>query len=284
MKKPRIIFLSLALVACSMQAANDIKPQNTLIYWDVNKVVINPDNTATAARNYPHLSKVFYNPELSWYDNYYATSSFMGMLGRITARKLPLGFFTKAKEGFVEKLIALSERSQPHHRYLREFAYLLGVSQKVTPGTADIIKRAGKAKIRQAYLTNIGDRVLREMLSEDRKRAKEHRQFELFDLLDPRFSRVATHTDFQEGKAKPHPDFYKGALDKLDTMDSEKQYEHLFFIDDSKPNVDAFNALQRDGRQFHGIQFHSPEQLEKELTALGLSLPQLDEIPAITEQ
>lgn len=57
---------------------------------------------------------------------------------------------------------------------------------------------------------------------------------------------------------KPDPAIYQLALNRI----NRKAHECLF-IDDSLPNIES---AQRLG--FHTIQFHSPEQLEKELTKI----------------
>jgi HAD superfamily hydrolase (TIGR01509 family) len=57
---------------------------------------------------------------------------------------------------------------------------------------------------------------------------------------------------------KPDPAIYQLTLNRI-----KREAQECLFIDDSFPNIEAAQKLG-----FHTIQFKSPEQLDKDLTAL----------------
>lgn len=78
-------------------------------------------------------------------------------------------------------------------------------------------------------------------------------RYEFFDWFDG----IVVSGD--EKMIKPDPKLYETLLERYD-IDPKR----AVFIDDNKVNVDAAEALG-----IHGIHFHSPAQLRKELVELG---------------
>lgn len=64
----------------------------------------------------------------------------------------------------------------------------------------------------------------------------------------------------QEGIAKPDPEIYRRALNRLNLQPQE-----AVFIDDRQENIDAAKALG-----IHGVLFQSPQQVKHDLAMLGL--------------
>jgi putative hydrolase of the HAD superfamily len=102
----------------------------------------------------------------------------------------------------------------------------------------DQLKASG---IRTAILSNMGDSVLENI----------EREFAWIHGFD------ALVWSFQLGMAKPDPDIYRHALDKLGT-----QPEETLFLDDKQVNIDAARELGIEGLLFTDIR-----QLRSDLVA-----------------
>jgi putative hydrolase of the HAD superfamily len=97
--------------------------------------------------------------------------------------------------------------------------------------------------IRTAILSNMGDSVLENI----------EREFAWIHGFD------ALVWSFQLGMAKPAPDIYRHALEKLETRPGE-----TLFLDDKQVNIDAARELGIEGLLFNGI-----DQLRRDLVARG---------------
>lgn len=87
---------------------------------------------------------------------------------------------------------------------------------------------------------------------------------ETFEEMPARFPFLNWFRDIvvsgQERLIKPDPQIYRILLERNGISPEE-----AVFIDDSRPNIAAADALG-----LHGLHFTSPERLKEELTALGL--------------
>ena len=105
----------------------------------------------------------------------------------------------------------------------------------------DQLKSAG---IRTAILSNMGDSVLENI----------EREFAWIHGFD------ALIWSYQLGMAKPDPEIYRHALEKLGTRPEE-----TLFLDDKQVNIDAAHELG-----IQGLLFTNVDQLRRDLLARGL--------------
>jgi HAD superfamily hydrolase (TIGR01509 family) len=122
-------------------------------------------------------------------------------------------------------------------------------AQTPIEGTVEIIKKLKEKGFTLYILSNIGDRVLKDMLT---KFPDIFSNFDDFFFCSPEYDYIR----------KPNPQYYKYFLEKFNL-----KADQVIFVDDLVKNISAADNLG-----IHGILFHCPEQLEREITSLGISL------------
>ena len=146
---------------------------------------------------------------------------------------------------FKEGVADLS-RQFPHHAHLIQAYYdnwkdSIGIAYW---GTVEIMKKL-KAKGYPLY-------GLSNWSAETFPHARE--KYGFFDLLDDMI--ISGHV----GHIKPEPEIYHILLERIG-----RPAQECLFVDDSLPNIRQANTMG-----FNTIHFTSPEQLDRELTQLGL--------------
>ncbi len=207
-------------------------PDNTVIAFDIHKVIFYPDYSAMTRRimfNFPKLSliKHLINP-LHWY-------TFIKLLQQAPVFEAFLSTLTHHYPDLADIRI-------PFIKVINE--------QCPQEKTIALIAQLNKKRFKLYILSNIGPETLRDLRAQ-------------FPTIFSYFSGFYTPHLINNFSRKPQPIFYRQFKHYLQAQG--QQNKHIIFIDDKQINI---QAASQEG--FIGIVYSNPHQLAHELHILGL--------------